>query len=209
MAKATIEVDLDGYTDLPPGRIANIVTHLEMLEPPETSRRPSPPTPPHDVALVRLRGPELSRYRALFAAIGDPWLWFGRRTLSDDALTRILDDDRVEAYAVTRSGDDVGLLELDGRVEGDVELAYFGVIPAAIGSGLGRFMMDTALWHAWSATPRRVSVHTCTLDHPDALGFYRRAGFRPYKFSIEVAPDPRLTGLLPRTAAERVPLIDP
>ncbi len=209
MEKATIAVDLDGYTDLPPGRIANIVTHLEMTALPVSAQCSSPPTPPHDVALERLRGTDVARYRALFAAVGEPWLWFGRRVLSDEALATILGDDRVEAHAVTRSGTDVGLLELDARVEQEVELAYFGLIPSAIGSGLGRFMMDTALWRAWARAPRRVSVHTCTLDHPDALGFYRRAGFRPYKFSIEVAADPRLVGLMPRSAADRVPLIDP
>ena len=204
----TISVDLDGYTDLPPGRIASFVTHLEMTAPPDPAPRP---VPPPGVALERLAAADLPRYRALFAAVGEPWLWFGRRKLSDTALAAILADPRVEAFAVTRDDADVGLLELDARATGEVELAYFGVTPSAIGAGLGRFMMATALARAWAhaPTPARVTVHTCTLDHPGALAFYRRAGFVPFKFSIEVAEDPRLTGLLPRTAAPQVPLLEP
>lgn len=203
----TIPVNLDGYTDLPPGRIASLVTHLEMTAPPEPATRAAPPAPPVGIALERLGATDVARYRGLFAAVGEPWLWFGRRRLADAALAEILADADVEAFAVTRDGTDVGLLELDARIAGEVELAYFGVIPAAIGAGLGRFMMATALARAWARSPARVWVHTCSLDHPGALGFYRRSGFRPYAFSIEVAEDPRLTGLLPKTAAPQVPLI--
>lgn len=204
---ATIELALDDYTDLPPGRIAAVVTHLEMTAPPPAATAPEPPVAPTGVTLERLTGPDVARYRALFAAVGEPWLWFGRCRLSDAALAEILADEAVEAYAVTRDGADIGLLELDARAGCEVELAYFGVIPSAVGTGLGRFMMETALRRAWARSPARVFVHTCTLDHPSALAFYRRAGFTPYKRSIEVAEDPRLTGLLPRDAAPQVPLL--
>lgn len=204
---ATIELALDDYTDLPAGRIAAVVTHLEMTAPPEAATAPTPPVTPTGIALERLTGADVARYRALFATVGEPWLWFGRCRLSDAALAAILADDRVEAFAVTRDGTDVGLLELDARAGAEVELAYFGVIPEAVGSGLGRFMMETALRRAWARNPARVTVHTCSLDHPGALGFYRRAGFVPYRRSIEVAEDPRLIGLLPRDAAPQVPLL--
>jgi hypothetical protein len=51
-------------------------------------------------------------------------------------------------------------------------------------------------------------VHTCSFDHPSAPAFYIRSGFRPYALQVEVLPDPRLTGHLPRTAAPRIPLIE-
>ena len=204
---ATIELALDDYTDLPPGRIAAVVTHLEMTAPPAPATAETPPAAPEDIALERMSGADVPRYRALFAAVGEPWLWFGRCRLSDDALAAILADAAVEAFAVTRDGADIGLLELDARADREVELAYFGVIPDAVGTGLGRFMMETALWKAWARRPTRVTVHTCTLDHPAALDFYRRAGFVPVRRAIEVAEDPRLNGLLPRDAAPQVPLL--
>jgi hypothetical protein len=49
-------------------------------------------------------------------------------------------------------------------------------------------------------------LHTCTLDHPRAVPFYLRSGFRPFKREIEIFDDPRALGKLPRDAAPDVPL---
>jgi GNAT superfamily N-acetyltransferase len=144
---------------------------------------------------------------------GEPWLWFGRRIMAREALAGILADPAVEAMAVVREGRDVGLVELDargrgGRSDGEVELAYFGLVPEALGGGLGRWAMNRALETAWARGPRRVFVHTCNFDHPGALDFYVRSGFVPYGRAIEIADDPRLLGHLPRAAAPHVPLIE-
>ncbi len=190
---------LDGYTPIPPTHVAAVVTYLEMREPPP--RRSREPLPLAEI------GTDIARYRALYAAIGTPWLWFGRARLSDDALLAILGDPGVEALALVEDGRDVGLLELDWRRPGEVELGYFGLVPDAVGQGRGRRLMDEALARAFARPIRRFWVHTCTFDHPGAVDFYRRSGFRPYARAIEVAPDPRLTGDLPRMAAGQIPLL--
>jgi GNAT superfamily N-acetyltransferase len=99
------------------------------------------------------------------------------------------------------------LLELDFRAPDSCELAFFGVTPALVGRGAGRFLMNRAMEIAWSRPVRRFWVHTCTLDHPAALDFYRRSGFQAFRRQIEVIDDPRLSGLLPRDAAPQIPLI--
>jgi GNAT superfamily N-acetyltransferase len=71
-------------------------------------------------------------------------------------------------------------VELDRRVDGEVEIAYFGLMPDYIGRGLGPALLGWALERAWSYRPRRVWLHTCSLDHPKALAVYRRAGFEVY-----------------------------
>jgi hypothetical protein len=68
-------------------------------------------------------------------------------------------------------------------------------------------MMNRAIEIAWLRSIRRLWLHTCTLDHPGALAFYVRSGFVPFRRQIEVADDPRGTGLLPRTAAPRAPMV--
>jgi hypothetical protein len=68
--------------------------------------------------------------------------------------------------------------------------------------------MNRALERAWSGEVRRVWVHTCTFDHPSAVAFYQRSGFRPFRRQIEIADDPRLDGTAPRDAAEHVPVIE-
>ena len=60
---------------------------------------------------------------------------------------------------------------------------------------------------AWRSSPEKVTVNTCTLDHPAALPFYRKAGFVPWKRQIEVADDPRLCGIASPQAAPHIPLI--
>jgi ribosomal protein S18 acetylase RimI-like enzyme len=194
----------DGYTDLPPGKIATIVTYLEMRDRPA----PSPAPMPQGLTLQRIDR-DLERYRALFRAVGEPWLWFSRAAMSDDRLAAILSDPKVEAYALSDGSSDIGLLELDFRPDGEVELAFLGLVPGSIGQGAGRFLMNEAVARAFARPIRRFFVHTCTLDAPSALAFYVRSGFSPYKRAVEVADDPRILGLLPRDAAPHVPVIAP
>ncbi len=69
--------------------------------------------------------------------------------------------------------------------------------------------MQETLRRTWTAGVGRVWLHTCTFDHPAAVRFYKRAGFDPFKFAIEIADDPRLTGQMPETAGPHVALIRP
>ncbi len=191
--------------DIAPGKIAAVMTALEMtVRPP---RRPVPTTGQFTVR--RVERPPLDWYRDLFRRVGEPWLWFSRLRLGDAALVAIVHDPAVEISALVADGRDEGLLELDFRSPGEVELAFFGVTEGLVGRGAGRLLMDVALERAWATGPRRVWVHTCTLDHPGALSFYRRSGFVPYRRQIEVDDDPRLDGTLPQDAAPHVPMIRP
>jgi len=191
---------------LPPGKLANLVTCLEMTERPA----PKPQGPARGaLSLQRIAQPDLDSYRALFRRVGQDWMWFSRLIMPDERLRQILTDPKVEVYALRDGSAEIGLLELDFREEGQCELAFFGVVPEAIGQGAGRFLMDQAIALAWARPIRRFWVHTCSFDHPSALAFYRRSGFRPYAYAVEVHDDPRLTGHLPRTAAPHIPLIEP
>ena len=197
-------LNLNGYTDLPPGKIATIVTYLEMREPPDLP----PIQRPEGWTLQRIDH-DHARYRSLFRAVGEPWLWFSRAMMPDDELAAILNDPKVEAYALHNGTSDAGLLELDFRADGEVELAFLGLMPGFIGQGAGRFLMNEAISRAFTRPIRRFFVHTCTLDSPSALAFYVRSGFTPYRRAIEVADDPRLLGILPREAAPHIPLLSP
>jgi GNAT superfamily N-acetyltransferase len=198
-------LDREGFYDVPAGKIAAVVTSLEMRAPPAGSPPPAPP----GVSLAHLRDPDPDRYLALFHAIGTPWLWFSRLKLPRDALVAILRDPAVEVWTVRQGDCEIGLVELDFRPFPDVELAFFGLVPEWTGRGLGRWMMGHAIGRAFAGGAKRFWVHTCTLDHPGALAFYMRAGFVPFARCVEIADDPRLTGLLPRDAAPHVPLIGP
>jgi GNAT superfamily N-acetyltransferase len=193
----------DGYSDVPRGKIAAVVTHLEMLQRPAL-----PPDPDGAWTLRHVHAPDLAWSRELHRRVGEEWLWFSRQRMSDAELAAIIHAPRVEVYALVHDGRDEGLLELDFREPNQCEIVFFGVTANLIGSGAGRFLMNRALERAWSQDITRVWVHTCSFDHPNALAFYQRAGFRPFRRQIEVADDPRLDGTLSRDAARHVPIVD-
>lgn len=195
-------LNLDGYTDLPPGKIAAIVTYLEMRSPPPLSSAEV-----RDEWTLQPLNEDRERYRTLYRRIGEPWLWFSRVIMPDEELALILDDPKVEAYALHDGQRDIGLLELDFRSEGEAELAFLGLVPGVIGKGAGRFLINEAIRRAFDWPIGRFFVHTCSLDHPAALSFYMRSGFTPYRRAIEVADDPRLKGFLPEECAPQVPLL--
>jgi GNAT superfamily N-acetyltransferase len=148
-------------------------------------------------ALLRARPPTVAFYRFLYNTIGGPWLWYERRALDDEALGRIISDDRVEIYVLYANGVPAGYAELDRREPPDIELAYFGLMPDFIGKGLGRYLLTWAIDTAWSYEPERLWVNTNSLDHSNALALYQRCGFRPYSQEHRVIDDPRLIGLIP------------
>jgi N-acetylglutamate synthase-like GNAT family acetyltransferase len=194
-----------GLTPVRPGEIAAVVTSLEMRT------RPLPrPLAPSPLQIVRWQMPAPDSYRALFRRVGSRWLWFSRLMLDDAALRAIVHDDKVQVYAVLdRNGVEVGMLELDYREPRQTEIAFLGLVPELAGKGHGRWLMSHALSLAWKADVERVWVHTCTLDHPAALGFYQAQGFQPFARAVEEFADPRLLGVLPRDAAPQIPLLAP
>ena len=193
----------NGYSDVPAGKIAAVVTHLEMTERPALRGDPEGAW-----TLRRVPSPDLDWFRDLYRRVGEEWLWFSRLQLADAELAAIIQSPLVEVHALVQDGRDEGLLELDFREAGQCELVYFGVTAKLAGSGAGRWLMNRALERAWSRPVTRVWVHTCSFDHPAAVAFYQRSGFRAFRRQIEIADDPRLDGTAPRSAAGHVPIIE-
>ncbi len=193
----------DGFHVVPKGKLAVIVTHLEMHAPAPTKEVPLP-----EGITFRQVKPTLDWYRDVFTRVGAlEWLWYGRLKMPDAELQTILDDPQVNIFTLSKDGVDEALLELDFRVNGACELAYFGLTPNLIGTGAGRYLMNQAISQAWAADINRFHVHTCTIDSPQAINFYVRSGFTPYKREVEIDDDPRLIGVLPKSAAAWVPII--
>ena len=182
-----------------PARIETVITYLEMRAPPPTRL---PRQPAHQVALLRLAKPSAEFYRYLYGTVGEPWLWYERRALTDAELLPLIRDPGIEISVLYADGEPAGYVEMDYRDKADVNLAYFGLVPHFIGHGLGNLLLGRAVDEAWRRgtlgdRPRRLWVHTCTLDHPRALALYQKAGFVPYKQETKVIDDPRALGLIP------------
>jgi GNAT superfamily N-acetyltransferase len=181
-----------GYTDIPHGKLVNIATSLEIFT--------NPPSKRADLLLQRVINPEIDDYLSRFRAIGEEWLWFSRLILPREKLETILNAKTTHVFYLENKG----LLELDFRVAGECEIAYFGLKNEATGQGLGKCLMQFALNTAFNEGVKRVWVHTCTLDDPRALNFYRACGFIPYKRQIEMADDPRFLGLIDKAKGDKI-----
>ncbi|MEA3054373.1 MAG: hypothetical protein QOG72_3276 [Sphingomonadales bacterium] len=184
---------------VPEGHVGAVVTYLDMTE------RPKPrPLPDSPLRLEPWPDPDPARYRLLFERIGARWLWYSRLVMDDERLRGEI----AEVHAVVdRSGIEVGMIELDLRTRSECLIRFLGLVPELAGKGHGDWLFARTLALAWRRGVERVSVNTCTLDHPAALPAYLKAGFRAYKRAFESFPDPRLAGLLPAGAAPQVPSI--
>lgn len=193
----------DGTYDVPKGKVATVVTYLEMRVPAELR----PADLPAGAEIRRITNPDTVWYRDLFKRVGgQDWLWFSRLNMTRSGLVAILSDPLVHVFSLDAGGTAQGLLELDFRTPGACELAFFGVTSDMTGTTAGRCLMNHAITRAFEQPITRFHLHTCTLDHPRALAFYRRTGFTPTHQQVEIAPDPRLTGALPPDAGPHVPV---
>jgi len=193
-----------GRHPVPGGHVAMVVTYLEM-----TGRAaPRPAAPPEGAEVTRWERPPLDAYRDLMRLVGSDWLWSNRLKHADGTLAAAIHDPEVEVWHMVRDGVPLGIAEVDFRKGTEAELAFFGVAPELVGSTAARCLMNVAIARAWSRPIGRFHLHTCTLDHPAALAFYRRSGFTAYKRAVEVVRDPRLDGILPRDAAPHVAILE-
>jgi GNAT superfamily N-acetyltransferase len=167
------------------------VTFLRMDAPPEDPPRPLPP----GVRVEQARRCSVPFYRYLYDTVGEPWLWWMRRTASDAELAALLALPAVSINVLMQDGEPAGFYELDRRHAHAVNLAYFGLMPWAIGTGLGRAFLRHAVDTAWSGEAAALTVNTCTADHPRALPAYLAAGFRRLRTVRESWPVPLRLGL--------------
>ena len=189
-----------GLIEIPAGQVGAVVTYLQMTQ------RPVPrPLPASRLGIRRWANINPAQYRQLFERVGGPWLWFSRLQMDDATLAQNIG----ELHAVVdRSGIEVGMIELDFSEAGTCLIRFLGLVPELAGKGNGDWLISQTLSLAWRQEVTCVRVHTCSLDHPAALPVYLKAGFLPYQRAFESFPDPRLLGLLPRSAAPQIPLID-
>ena len=132
--------------------------------------------------------------RDMYVAVGETWKWIDKRPWTDERWNEYASDPNLRTFAAYYDNALAGYYELrrghasstpSHRVEyeGEVEIAYFGLLPDFIGRGLGSALLTSAIENAWgwAPIPSRIWVHTCNRDHPNALNNYQAKGFKIYK----------------------------
>jgi GNAT superfamily N-acetyltransferase len=146
----------------------------------QRSRDEVRPAAQPDLPLLLMRAerpsPELGRF--LYTAVGGNWYWVDRLSWTYERWLEWQSKGGVETWVAYLRGTPAGYFELDASEAGEVELAYFGLLPSCVGRGMGGWLLTRALERAWELRRRRVWVHTCTLDGPGALANYQARGMR-------------------------------
>lgn len=157
-----------------PGVREVVVTDLEMTD---RAQLRAARTPAVEASLVRAGrpAPELSWF--FYRAVGADWYWVDRLGWTGDRWREWVSRPGHELWSCWVDGAPAGYAELD-RQDGEVEVAYFGLLPGFTGVGLGGWLLTRAVQRAWEVEgTRRVWLHTCDLDSPAALANYLARGF--------------------------------
>lgn len=159
------------------------VTWLEM------ARRPTwgwPPLPlGQEAMLLRADTPPWWYFLSLYDAVGRDYAWTDKHQMPRPEMDAWLAHPDVSLFTLMSRGWPQGFFMLDWRDPEACDLAYFGLVPQAVGKGLGSWLLRTAILTGWARDgTRSMSVNTCTLDHPRALIQYQRMGFAPLRTEI-------------------------
>ncbi len=121
-------------------------------------------------------------FLSLYDAVGRDYAWEDIHNREHDEIGRWLAADNMSLFVLYGKGWPQGFFLLEDHGEGLVDIAYFGMVPESVGLGLGTWLLRTAILTAWGRPGiKRLTVNTCTLDHPRALQTYQKNGFTPVR----------------------------
>jgi N-acetylglutamate synthase-like GNAT family acetyltransferase len=128
---------------------------------------------------------EVKQYRFnrfLYRFIGENWNWNNKLKLSSKEWKKYAESDNLRTWVAYYKGSIAGYYELEKQLEYIVEITCFGLSPYFIGNGFGGYLLSHAIKNAWALEgTKRVWVHTCSLDHKNALSNYKARGFHLYR----------------------------
>jgi GNAT superfamily N-acetyltransferase len=148
-------------------------TYMEMRDP----RQLRPAAPPKEPATIERATMTPAAWRELYVQVGRDHHWVDRLPWSEAEIAAYLADTAVSVLLLRVGGTIAGYFELRQDGQDGVEIAYFGLLRAFQGRGLGGHLLTYAVERAWELNPQRVWLHTSTLDHSAALPNYMNRGF--------------------------------
>jgi GNAT superfamily N-acetyltransferase len=147
------------------------VTFLEM----HNAKEFSEPIPSTHFDIL-LKPVSVVDYREYYYGVGEKYSWLDRMVMPDEELFEKVNATNVDIFVFYVEEEPAGFIEFVKESK-FVEILYFGLFPGFIGRGLGKYFLQWVIAKAWSYKPLWIQLNTCTLDHPNALPNYKKAGF--------------------------------
>jgi GNAT superfamily N-acetyltransferase len=156
------------------------VTFLEMHKAPEEKIAAR-----NEIHFSLLTKPiNVETYRHYYYGVGEKYFWLDRMLMEDEKLSRLINDSHIDIIVMYVNNEAAGYAEFK-KEEKFTEIVYFGLLPAFIAKGLGKYFLDWVIQQAWSYKPEWIRLDTCELDHPHALFNYKKRGFTEVRTEIQ------------------------
>ena len=156
------------------------VWYLELSERPSFANEA-----PDGIEVNEARVKQHQFNRFLYELVGGPWQWTDKLEWSEAQWRDYAERDNLRTWVAWVDGSPAGYFELEKGSDGSVDLAYFGLAEMFIGRGFGGYFLSFAIDAAWNWGADRITVNTCTLDHPRALDNYRSRGFELVRTEVK------------------------
>ena len=141
------------------------------------------PSENYSVSLIKPRDFQLNKF--FYKKIGKKYEWIDRLIWTDQNWVDYISNEKLSTYILKDKEEIVGYFEIIFR--GDVketEIAYFGILEEYFGRKLGSYLLSEAIKVSFLMGSVRVWVHTCSLDHKNALNNYLSRGLKIFKSEI-------------------------
>ena len=126
--------------------------------------------------------PDFQLNKFFYKQVGKNHRWIDRLSWSDKKWINYISNRNLETYIISEFDELVGFFELLYNPElEETEISYFGLLEEYIGKGIGGYALSVAIKKSFEKNIRRVWLHTCTLDHPNALKNYIARGMTVFK----------------------------
>ena len=114
--------------------------------------------------------------------VGKKHHWVDRLSWTEKQWIEYTSSEKVKTFVLKKNSDLVGYFELNlHKDENEVEIAYLGLLEEYHNQKLGSYLLSSAIKNSFLEKPKRVWVHTCSLDHKNALSNYLARGMKIFK----------------------------
>ncbi len=141
--------------------------------------------PSNNYVLILLDPINFQLNKFFYKNIGKKHKWVDRLIWDEQKWIDYVSSEKVKTYVLKNKDDLVGFFELIFHYEkNEVEIAYFGILEEYQNKKLGSYLLSEAIKKSFNKNVNRVWLHTCSLDHKNALNNYVARGMKIFKSEI-------------------------
>ena len=132
----------------------------------------------------KLESNDFQLNKFFYKQIGKKYHWTDRLQWSDQKWINYVSYKKLYTFILQYNEDLVGYFELiHSDDKNEIEIAYLGILEKYYGKKIGGFLLSEAIKESFLFKVNRVWLHTCTLDHKNALQNYISRGMKVFKVS--------------------------